>query len=493
MGRLELILVGLIAIIGGQACSPGNTPKAVSAIELESCRLYGGSGMTSVAAQCGRLPVAEDPSAPEGRQIELFVARIAALNSRVPRSAFTLLAGGPGQAASEVYADYAPLFARIQRYHDIILIDQRGTGNSARLDCPFDESDTLDFDAASAARQAAECLQQLEGDPRFYSTSVAVKDLDLARKALGYEQLDIYAASYGTRVAQHYLRRYPDRVRTMVIDGVVPAELRLGPDIAIDAQIALEKLFARCREDETCNDRFPDIERSFNDLRNQLRAAPVDLMLAAPTSGEQISMSFDYTAFAGAVRLLSYTPDTAALLPLLLDEAANNDNWSPLAAQAQIVMESIADALSEGMHNAVMCAEDVPYYDIDEQKRTALRATYLGQLQVESLQAICAIWPTGLMDADFHQPVESAVPVLLLSGSADPITPPRYADIVAQHLSNSRHIVADGHGHGVLTRSCVAGLIADFVDSASVRDIDATCVDKQKPAPFFTRFSGPEP
>jgi len=486
-------IVALIGVAALSGCIAQPPADKTAILDLESCRLHGSSGLTSVPAECGWFSVPENPADPNGTSIDLFVARIPALNPRFPDSAFTLLAGGPGQAASEVYADYSSLFERIHRYHDIVIVDQRGTGQSAALDCPVDETELLEFTVESAAEQAALCLEQLNGDPRYYTTSVAVADLDRVRDALGYQQLDIYGASYGTRVAQHYLKRYPGHTRTVVIDGVVPADLLLGPTIALDAQLALEKIFQRCADDQHCNTTFPDVEATFGNLADTLRASALELTLPSPLSGELTTITLDYTAFAGAVRLLSYTPATSALLPLLFHEASANENWAPLAAQAQMVVESLADAISEGMHNAVVCTEDVPFFAIDANQRAALAETYLGELQIDILVAICNIWPSGPIDEDFHEPVKSDVPVMLLSGTADPITPPRYATQAAEGLTNSLHIVADGHGHGVLTRNCVPELIAEFVASATLDDLDAKCVDKERPAPFFSSFSGPEP
>ena len=476
------------------ACEPAPSGDGEeSLIDLQPCRLRGGSGLTSVPAECGRLTITENPAEKNGKTIELFVARVPALNPRFPDKAFTLLAGGPGQAATEFYADYASIFDRIHRSRDIVLVDQRGTGQSNMLDCPSDETDVLNFSAEYVATLAADCLAELPGDPRYYTTSVAVDDLDAVRRALGYATLDIYGASYGTRVAQHYLRRYPDKTRSVILDGVVPAEMILGPGIAVDAQAALDAIFLRCKNEPHCNDSFPEIGQAFARLSETLRDAAVELTLPSPLSGEMIDVTLDYNSFAGAVRLLSYTPTTAALLPLLLYEASENGNWQPLAAQAQMAMLSLSDSLSEGMHNAVVCTEDAPFFDVDADERRELAKTYLGQLQLESLEAICEIWPAGIIDEDFHVPLNADVPVMVLSGSVDPVTPPRYGAQAAQHLPNSMHIVADGHGHGVLTRACVAELIAEFVETASFTDLDTACVDENISAPFFTSFSGPEP
>ena len=208
------------------------------------------------------------------------------------------------------------------------------------------------------------CLSELGDNVRFYTTSAAVKDLDRAREALGYSQLDVYGVSYGTRVAQHYLRRYPEHTRTVVLDGVVPVDLPLGPGIAPDAQRALDLIFSRCISDADCHLAFGDIARKFSELLERTRIAPLELEIVDPISGEKVSTTFGYGELLMAVRLMSYSPETAALLPFMIQEA-NDGNLQPLASQALLNMENLSDMLAYGMHNSVVCTEDVPFYDHD--------------------------------------------------------------------------------------------------------------------------------
>lgn len=482
----------LLCLLGAACGAPPSTDIGAD-LGLESCRLRGASGVSSVAAQCTTLTVAENPADPQGPTVGLFVARLPALRPGRKESAFTVLAGGPGQAATEFFAEYAALFERIQRYRDVLLVDQRGTGRSNSLDCTFDEAAGMEFTPAAAAAAARTCLAGLPGNPRYYTTSVAVADLEHVRAAFDYPALDIYAASYGTRVGLHYLRRYPERVRTITLDGVLPADAPIGPDIALAAQDALDAIFARCLASERCAARYPTLHDDFEHVAATLRASPVAVSMPDPLSGEQIDVELDYNAFAGAVRLLSYTPETASLLPLVLRAAAAEGNYLPLAAQAQISLSSVADALAEGMHNAIVCTEDVPFFALDEGQRAGLRATYLGEMLVDTLTAICREWPAGVLDADFHEPVASNAPVLLLSGSVDPVTPAANGERAARSLSNAVHVVAEGHGHGVIALPCVPDLLADFVATASVQGLATDCVAQARPAPFFENFSGPGP
>ncbi|MEM7281334.1 MAG: alpha/beta fold hydrolase [Pseudomonadota bacterium] len=463
-----------------------------SELELSPCHLAGSLGTRRITAECGTLTVPENSAEPNGTTIELFVARVPARAKSPEADPVTFISGGPGQASTTSFADYSFAFQRLLFERDIILVDQRGTGKSNALDCEEDSS--IEEYSAQAARDYAEkCLSELPGDPRYYTTSVAVQDLDRVRKALGIEQLNLYGISYGTRVALHYLKTFPEHTRTVIIDGVVAPDLTLGPGIALDAQSAMDALFQRCDEDEVCNKRFGSLNQKFSSIRSRLAQDSLMLDVPDPKSGEMDSIQFGADEFGLAMRLLSYSPETVALIPLLLDEAFTNDNFIPLAAQAMMVGRSLSDTISSGMHNAVVCSEDVPYYDDDTIPRDEIRATYLGLATVDSLVSTCSVWPKGVVDENLKDVLVSDKPVLLLSGEADPVTPPKYAEQTAASLSNHRHVVGPHQGHGMAGVGCLPRLMSDFISLGSFEEWDDSCVAETEPAPFFTSFSGPEP
>lgn len=471
------------------------SPVAAQApLELEDCRLDAGSALPTVKARCGRLAVPENPAAPDGEKIELAVAVVPAFGIEAEPDPLVVLAGGPGQAATEFYVGYAGAFEPIRRERDILLVDQRGTGDSRPLDCedPLEIGD--DFQVpADIVPAVRECLESLPGDPRFYTTSVAVRDLDAVRAALGIEQVNLYGASYGTRVAQHYLRRYPARVRSAILDGVVPPGLALGPGIALEAERALESVFERCAASAACSEAFPALETSFDALLAQLAETPITVEMPDPMTGELEPQRLSDIEFAGAVRLLTYTPESVAVLPLLIDQAWRVGNYAPLAAQAVMAAESVAEALSIGMHNAVVCTEDAPFFDAETVDETALADTYLGAVQRDVLVETCRVWPRGLLDDDFREPLETDVAVLLLSGEHDPVTPPAFAARAAAALGRAKLVTGPGQGHGLAARGCVPRLMAEFVETAAVDGLDAACVENLVPTPFFIDFNGPLP
>jgi len=227
------IAIALLAVPAAGLAAPGAA--------FTPCQLVHPAGIATVAAECTRIAVPEDHAHPGGRRIELFVARVPAISARKADDPLFIFAGGPGAAASEFYAGVAPAFARVNRDRDIVLVDQRGTGRSNALRCEFDDEAMLGTGEDDVQVQTRRCLAEVSGhaQPSLYTTSEAVRDLELVRRTLGYDRIDLYGVSYGTRVAQHYLRRHGDRVRAVVLDGVVPPQRILGPDMALDAEDAL--------------------------------------------------------------------------------------------------------------------------------------------------------------------------------------------------------------------------------------------------------------
>lgn len=460
-------------------------------LTLEDCRIRAGRGFPGIKARCGTLERREDPANSDSPLLELFVAVVPALSLEPEPDPFVPIAGGPGQASSDFYAAYQHAFEKVRRNRDIVLLDQRGTGQSAAMNCEADE-DIIEgrFSREQTLAVTTECLEQLPHDPRFFTTSVAVADLEALRQALGYSAFNLYGISYGSRVAQHFMRRYPESTRTVILDGVVPPQIALGPAIAVEAQNALEAIFDRCAESEACAERFPDIREDFSMLRAELDDEPVTINLPNPLTGKPEEMSFGPQELAAALRLLSYHPNSVAVMPILIDEAIRG-NYAPLAAQFMMIAESLSDAMSIGMHNAVVCTEDAPYFAGEQVARDALDATYIGPVQLDALEAICSIWPAGVLDEQFKTPLASDLPVLLLSGEADPITPPHYAELAAIDLDNARLLTGRRQGHGQAPRGCMPDLIAEFVETANSHDLDAGCYDRVHAMPFFLDFSGP--
>jgi pimeloyl-ACP methyl ester carboxylesterase len=463
---------------------------------LQPCRIEHPARMLALPAECGTFEVAENPAEPNGRRIGLFVARVPAISLDKAPDPLFLIAGGPGTSAVDLYTSSAQPFDRVRRDRDIVLLDQRGTGRSHRLDCHYKDQDLFKaIDENQAGPENIKCRDELskDSDLRQYTTSVAVLDLDAVRVALGYQQINLYGGSYGTRVAQHYARRFPKSTRTLILDGVVNPEQVLGPAIAIDAERALERILARCKADVSCARAFSDPFKDYRELRGRLAQKPVPVTVSDAATGRPIPFDFTSRHLSAVLRFASYNDDQAALMPLSLHLAVHEQNFMPLANQFRVFARSLQEAFAYGMHNSVACSEDAPLIDTARLDLVALNATHMGAEQVEQLVEACREWPQGVVDRDLHAPLSSDAAALLLSGSDDPVTPPQYATLAQRAFADSKHVIIKGHGHGQLGAPCVDRVIADFVRAGTARDLDVACTQKLPPMPFFTTLAGPAP
>jgi pimeloyl-ACP methyl ester carboxylesterase len=460
------------------------------ALAMSTCELTLPGTPLTMAAECGWLEVAENPAEPNGRHIKLRVARVPARERRVEPDPVLFLAGGPGQAASEAWLIIAPAFTRLNKNRDILLIDQRGTGQSHPLRCPQAElAEALTTDWDQLADTTRQCLDALDADPRFYTTTIAMQDYDLVRAALGYEKVNLLGISYGTRAAQVYLRLFPERVRTLVLDGVAPQTLALGTEHAEKLDLALERILASCAANAMCDQAYPQLAESLDFLVRLLESAPEEITVEDPLTGQPLTFVFDRDAFASAIRFLTYSAETQAMLPLLVHEAATQSNYQRIASQLLITASGLSESIAQGMEMSVVCAEDFPLFP----EPAADSGRLLGNSMIRTASIQCSIWPRGEVPADFHEPVVSATPALLLSGELDPVTPPEYAEQVKAGFSNSLHLVAPGQGHSVSGRGCLGQVVTDFIVSASLASLDTTCLAQLQASPWFMSLTGPNP
>lgn len=479
---LFALLLLLLAGCGGEEAA-----VAEPTIALTPCTLDGGR-----QAECATLTVPENHDTPDGRTVDLNIVVVPSSNSQPEPDPLVLLAGGPGQAATEAFPPVLGLFSDVLRERDIVLLDQRGTGDSSPLTCPALEDESLPADLSDEAfiDLLDACRRDLSEtrDLTRYTTADAVADLDAVREALGYSELNLYGASYGTRLAQAYMQRHPDRVRSAVLEAVVGPELVLFQDMPRDGQRALDDLFARCAADPACNEAFPDLPAQYGAILDRLQE-PVAITVANPLDNEPIDLTLDRDLFAQLIFNILYSTEFQSLLPLLIDNAHETGEYGSLVAQALAVGQSAG--LETALLYAVTCSEDAPLVDL-ETARAIQEGTGMA-LTAERFLAICETWPRAETPADLRRPLESATPVLLLSGDADPVTPPAYAEAVAATLPNNVHLVLPGHGHTVLTAGCLPRLLAQFVAAGSVAELDTSCVAEIQPPPFFISFAGPRP
>lgn len=473
------------------AAVPAAPARTLGTLAFTPCALSSPMVPAAVQAQCAWLKVPENPALPQGRMLALRIALVAPdPNAPVSDDPVFMLAGGPGQSALDSYPQVAPAFAEVLKKRNVILVDQRGTGASHPLQCK-DPLEGMEGDSAQAAADyASRCKAQLERDAdlRQYTTGRAIADLDAVRAAIGAQTIDLVGISYGTRVAQQYAMHYPQHTRALVLDGVAPNALVLGNEFAANLEHALAQQFAQCSKAPDCARTLGDPRAQLDALLTRLRASPVQVNYRDAITGQMRSGTLSAGDVIGLVRMSAYMPLMSATLPLQFAEAAQG-RYDTLAAAAHMVGNSVADTMAFGMQLSVICSEDADGLAADPAQEHSL----LGNAVVQGLKAQCAVWPKGERAADFRTPLTGKVPTLLLSGEFDPVTPPRYAQQVASHLSNARSLVLRGQGHNVIAVGCTPRLLGRFLDRPDPRQLDATCLDKLAYVPAFTGFYGWDP
>ena len=484
--RRNFFLLFTICLLFSACALQIATPGAVRSLALTDCALLTASGR-QIDARCGTLSVPEDRSNPAGRKIALNIALIPAIKRKPASDPLFMLAGGPGQSAVEAFPAMLQLLSNLHEARDIVLVDQRGTGESNPLRCLDPEKDE-DLTEEQVIERLHSCLKRLEADLRFYTTEIAMQDLDAVRAALGYESINLYGTSYGTRAVLTYLRLFPERVRTVTLDAVVDADFVMFMDAARDGQKALDFFFARCASDQACQTTFPNLQTEFDKLLKRLETAPVEITIPHPVTNKPLTLTVTRRMVTNMVFNTLYSPDLVATLPLAIHAAAGG-NYAPLISQAYMLDAGLYD----GMFYAVACTEDAPLISPPEAEKLS-QGSVFGNRTLDFTK-VCDKWPVqrGSVSAAFRTPVVSDVPVLIFSGEADPITPPWHAENVAVSLSNKLHLVFKGMGHGNLSSRCTTNLLKDFIESASVVGLETTCVADIEPPPFFVDFSGPRP
>jgi pimeloyl-ACP methyl ester carboxylesterase len=350
----------------------------------------------------------------------------------------------------------------------------------------------IDENDLTGVNRLKNCMQSLEADAdlRLYTTPIAMDDLDDVRAFLGYDKINLYGGSYGTRAALVYLRQHEPHVRAMIIDGVAPPDMRLPLFFARDAQRALDLLLADCEKDEQCRAQYPHLAQRLRGLVERLEKAPIKTRLVHPRTGVEDEVDVNAQLVSSTIFGALYSPLAASLIPALIERAERNDFQGMLALA--MINSGLADNMAIGMQMSVVCAEDFPRIspeDIAAQTKT----TIFGDRLLESRMKVCGFWPKGSVPAAYYEPVQSSVPALILSGELDPVTPPGWGETAAKTLPNSKHLVAPGTGHGVLGTSCGMRLIYDFIQKGSAEGLDSSCLKSLKRPPFFLTPAGPDP
>lgn len=449
-----------------------------TSLVMESCFVEG----VKTQLQCGKLTVPENWTSPTDKTIDVNVIVVKAIASSAKPDPLFLLMGGPGQAASELVSGLIGIFRDVHQSRDLVFIDQRGTGLSSPLLCDDKDGDiykdvSSDFDSSDVQK----CLDNFNVDLSQYNTNSAVLDFDAVRVALGYEEINLYGISYGSRAAMIYMRDKPKALRSVILDGVVPPQIAVGPS-GVQAARAFDILIEQCKNSVDCQKQYPTLVSDYQKIRAQLEITPVQTMIDHPVSDKKVPLNIDSVKFIGTLHSQLYSIGRRELLPYIINEFANK-NYKPFVGLMS-QSEDSKSVIYTGLNFNIICNEDVPRAS-KELLAQSRNNSFSGRHSFEGISEVCSQWPKFKAPANFADPVKSDIPTMLLSGELDPVTPPAWGDIAAKGLSNNKHYVANNAGHGLITQTCAGSMINEFIGTLDFNDVDSSCLDKQPLAGFL--------
>jgi pimeloyl-ACP methyl ester carboxylesterase len=445
--------------------------------------------------QCGVVQRPLNPAEPKGKKIGIHYMVVPSQDRNKLPDALFLLAGGPGQSAINAAGFGKAVLNRLNQRRDLVFVDQRGTGRSAPLQCPElegngsgkDGEKNLEESLENGADLALQCLRKLQalpyGDLQYFSTSIAVQDLEAVRLAQGYGPINLVGVSYGTRVGLEYLRQFPQSVRRVVLDGVVPPGMtHLGANV----QNSLRSVFQSCAKEAACDASYPHLDETWRKL---LVAMPKKVSVTHSRLGTELHLTMTRNGVLQLVQRVLYAPVASSALPYALTQAERG-KFGPLIALSGALDLSGPAGIAYGMHFSVWCGEAFarpqglpPQDDFD-----ALTANLYSK--------VCEKWPRAQIPPGFFSIAHSAAPVLLLTGGIDPVTPTQLGVTVAKALGkNARHVSLENAGHGLLTQGCVPDVVHRFFNAKSDQEavlVDAACV-RQIPRPLAWQALGGNP
>ena len=426
-------------------------------------------------AQCSSLKAPEDRQTPGGRQIPIRFVILRAVRPSADEPVF-LFAGGPGEGSTALVELATGPFASVNTTRDIVMVDQRGTGGSNPLRCPVDlvAHPNAAFGHVFDPVVFADCRATLEkrADLKLYTTERAVEDVDQVRAFLGYDKILMWGGSYGTRIAQAYLKAYPNRVTAAVLDGVVPFDFAAPSSYAVSLQQSFDRVVADCQESSGCREKTPELAAAFGRLVAKLRQGPVPATVRRRDSS-MTAVTMHLGDFGYAVRGLLYSSGGARMLPAMIATADRTGDLSPFAQRYWNRAADFNADFADGLHFAVFCGEDVRAIREDQVERL-VSGTFIGRYLIDEYRTICADWPRASVSGKGREPVASLVPVLLVSGWFDPVTPPETAMRVAARLPNARQLVVRNEAHGA-GFGCAAPAVLYVLTKGTLNGLPTVC------------------
>ncbi len=483
MKRHLLILAFSLGVL-----PPSMVSAAGSELTLSECFVKDVKGK----ALCGVLDVAENPEKPisSDNKVPLNVVVLPKFKEQSKQLPLMFLAGGPGQAATELAGALSRPLLEIRQEHDIILVDQRGTGLSNGMMCAptkYEDPLTVNTDGVNIEQEVKDCISQLsERHLPSYSTYQSIEDFEAVRQALGYKKVHILGGSYGTRAGFAYLKNHPESIQSAILDSNAPMELIVG-FFGKTSQRAFDYLIEDCKANQYCNEAFPLLKQDYLTLLGKLKQ-PVVQSIHHPVTGLEVEMILTKSKVTETLRSTLYALSSRQILPYVVHAAANND-FRPLAA---LMSQNSGEkhkpgSLYTGLTMNIICNEDMPRAVASDFKQDADNY-FNGELGYSAFTDVCEFWPKWPAPTDFAEAVTVDVPVLLFSGKYDPVTPPAYGDMADQSLPNSKHVVIERGSHVASLRMCTDA-IKQFMQAGSFENVDFSCAEKSMPNLFFTNLN----
>jgi pimeloyl-ACP methyl ester carboxylesterase len=442
--------------------------------------------------ECGFVVVPEDHANPSGATIRIAVAVIRDQGEDHQPDPVILLAGGPGEKTVANTLELGQVLAPIYPNRDLIVFDQRGVGLSEpALECPgfvealleiLDEADSSVATQTTFASMMA-CRDQLleKGiNLELYNTVQNAADVNAIRLALGVDQINLYGGSYGSLLAQAVIRDYPQGIRSVAMNSVLPVEKSFFIETSLTASKALQRLLDSCAADAACNQAYPGLQEELFEVIDRLNADPVLVMLTHPTDGQQYEAVITGDTVLGNLFTFLYISQIIPVLPQAIHNVYEGD--VTLMTQLSSTRLALLDLSSRGMMLSVLCSEDLIGRTPEDllNIRATLPRQLVGSTDPEDVIeygafGMCANWPVEEAGDWVKAPVVSDIPVLVLEGEFDPVTPPEYGQLVAGYLSNSTYFEFPGVGHDVLAIGCAREIVGDFLADPNHAP-DASCI-----------------
>jgi pimeloyl-ACP methyl ester carboxylesterase len=477
-----VVLFGAVALIAlsGSATEAGASPR----LNLEPC----GPQAAGTEALCGTVSVPENFERPEGRRIVLDVVVIPALEGLGSGGALFPLEGGPGVGATVRRSFFLGAGREYRRGRDVVLVNQRGTGDGPHaLRCEELERRGA-FEDLFPLPAVERCRAELEkrADLTQYGTWNAAEDIDLVRAALGYDRIDLLALSYGTKLGQIYMKRFPERVRSAGLVGSAPLDHKTPLFHAVNAQRALDLIFYECQADADCRAAWPDLRGDWSRLLARLDRRPVRIE-ATDRGGTRQRIEIHRGPFGEAVRNLIGSAAGQRRLPWMIHQAASGD-FAPLLR----ALPTGPAPYAAGLYLSIECTEGGGRIE-PANVTPATAGTFLGDYRVRVQLAACARWPRASLPEGFFTAVSADVPVLMISGDSDHVAPPEWAAEVCAGLPGCRLLRIPHLGHeffgipGWSGGECVHRMVSRFYESADTEAVDAGCLREMVPPSFVLR------